>query len=162
PGPLSPRSIPAAAERQRQARSMLTPIFLKDAHAAGKGTRTIARETGLSRKLVGQLLKEVVPASRPGRRRRHNIDPAWLREQYITGNGTLPAIAADLGMPPPNRSRYAISLDIPLRPRGGASHAAAVTEPDKVLPRIIQQALTGTGAWERLRRFQNAMRYPTL
>jgi hypothetical protein len=162
PGQLSPRSIPAAAERQRQARSVLTSSFLKDAHAAGKGTRTIARETGLSRRLVGQLLKEVAPASRPGRRPRHNIDPVWLREQYITRKRTLPDIAAELGMSPPNLSRCAIGLDIPLRPRGGASHAAAVAEPDKALPRIIQQALTGTGAWERLRRFHNAMNYPTL
>jgi DNA-binding transcriptional LysR family regulator len=47
-------------------------------------------------------------------------------------------------------------------PTGGASHAAALARPDPALPRIIRLALTGDGAWERLRRFQAAMRYPTL
>jgi hypothetical protein len=162
PEPYCLRSPPAAAQRRAQARSVLTPAFLKDAQAVGKGTRTIASETGFSRKIVTQLINEAGLVSGPGRRPVHEIDSSWLREQYVTRKRTLPDIAAELSMSPVNLGRHARSLGVPLRPRGGASHAAALTEPDQTMPRIIQQALTGTGAWERLRRFQSAMLYPTM
>lgn len=61
-------------------------------------------------------------------------------------------------------ARWAKSHNIPLRPRGGASHdqvrltrAQAATA-----PRILRPALVGEGAWERLTRFAAASRYRTI
>jgi hypothetical protein len=165
PQPRPPRNRPTGAdERERQARRVLTPAFLGAARAARKSVSTIARETGSSTKLVRQLLHDAgLPPLRPtGRRPTHHLDPTWLREQYLTRRRTLPDIAAELGIPLTSLNRHAAKLGIPFRPPGPASHATALAQPDPALPRIIRQALTGAGAWDRLHRFQAAMRHPTL
>lgn len=61
-------------------------------------------------------------------------------------------------------NRWAKTHNIPLRPRGGASHndvrttlAQAATEPP-----VLRPALTGPHAWERLHRFAAAAEHLTI
>ncbi|WP_257013906.1 helix-turn-helix domain-containing protein [Streptomyces sp. 2321.6] len=61
-------------------------------------------------------------------------------------------------------ARWAHTYNIPLRPRGGASHHTALRTADEAeaLPVILRKALTGPYARKRLSRFLAARPYPTL
>lgn len=54
--------------------------------------------------------------------------------------------------------------NIPLRPRGGGSHNAALRTADQATaaPVVLREALTSPHAWQRLERFVAALRYPTI
>lgn len=63
-----------------------------------------------------------------------------------------------------NMARWAHTHDIPLRPRGGASHHTALRTADEAEghPAVLRKALTGSFARQRLSRFLAARSYPTL
>lgn len=89
----------------------------------------------------------------PNPRPVHIVDPGWLRTEYLERRRTLPDIAAEIGTTAPNIARIARKHGIPLRSRGGASHAASLTT--KVgYPDLLAAALLGQGGTQRVRRFQ--------
>ena len=63
-----------------------------------------------------------------------------------------------------NMARWAHLHQIPLRPRGGASHGSALRTINQVidLPDPITKALTSPYAWQRLNRFAAAIGSRTL
>jgi len=63
-----------------------------------------------------------------------------------------------------NMARWARVHQIPLRPRGGASHDSflRITGQASCLPAEIRKALTSPYAWQRLNRFAAATGYRTL
>lgn len=63
-----------------------------------------------------------------------------------------------------NMARWAHTHNIPLRPRGGASHQTALRTVDEAeaLPAVLRKALTSPYARQRLSRFVAARTYPTL
>lgn len=50
------------------------------------------------------------------------IDREWLLEQYVGRGRALPDLAREKNMSTANIARWAHLHQIPLRPRGGASH----------------------------------------
>ncbi|MER5890594.1 LysR family transcriptional regulator [Streptomyces sp. NPDC001941] len=89
---------------------------------------------------------------------------AWLLEHYVKRCQTLPEVAAEAGMSPSNVAKWARTHNIPLRPRGGASHneSLRIRDTARQAPRILRPALNGLAAEARLRRFAMASTYPTL
>jgi len=61
-------------------------------------------------------------------------------------------------------ARWAHLHQIPLRPRGGASHDSFLRSTDQAadLPDPIRKALTSPYAWQRLNRFSATIGYRTL
>jgi len=90
------------------------------------GTRAIARDTGIPRKLVSDLIHDAGLANGPGRPPVHHIDGAWLREQYLTHKRTMPDLAREVGVSVSTLRRHARQMSIPTRPRGGAGHVGAL------------------------------------
>lgn len=113
----------------------------------GKDHRTPRRGTILPLK-PGQT-----PPPAPGV---HYLDPAWLREQYVTWQRTLRGIANEVGCSKASLMHFAKEHAIPLRPRSGGnafiSHSAAPVHPAD-LPDLLRTALTGQGARQRIDRF---------
>lgn len=85
----------------------------------------IAEQTGFSRKVLARLACEYGIALRKGPqdyKRKGVIDREWLLEQYVARGRTLPDLAHEKNMSTANMARWARFHQIPLRPRGGASH----------------------------------------
>jgi molybdenum-dependent DNA-binding transcriptional regulator ModE len=61
-------------------------------------------------------------------------------------------------------ARWAKTHNIPLRPRGGGIHnqVRATLGQATTAPHVLRPALTGHGAWGRLRRFAAAAEHPTI
>ncbi|MCQ6552094.1 LysR family transcriptional regulator [Streptomyces sp. C10-9-1] len=97
-------------------------------------------------------------------KRRGTVGRDWLIEQYVHRRRTLPDLAREAGMSTANMARWAHTHNIPLRPRGGASHQTVLRSGDEAeaLPVILRKALTGPYARQRLARFLAAQSYPTL
>jgi hypothetical protein len=83
------------------------------------------------------------------------IDPDWLRDEYITWQRSMPAIARQLGCHPATLTKFARASGIPLRPPGGSTRHIATTAPGHPasLPEPLRSALTGLKATQRLERF---------
>lgn len=127
----------------------------------------IAKQTGFSRQTLARLAAEYGIALREGPqdyKRRGIIDRDWLLEQYVGRHRTLPDLAREKNMSTANMARWARAHQIPLRPRGGASHDSFLRIIDQAacLPAEIRKALTSPYAWQRLHRFAAAARYRTL
>jgi len=92
------------------------------------------------------------------------IDRDWLHEQYVVRGRTLPDLAREKNMSTTNMARWARFHEIPLRPRGGASHDLFLRTVDQAgdLPAPIAKAVTSPYAWQRLNRFASAIGYHTL
>ncbi|MBS2964767.1 TniQ family protein [Actinocrinis puniceicyclus] len=91
--------------------------------------RQIARLVGCSRQTLARLAGEYGIVLREGPqdyKRRGTVGREWLYEQYVIRCRTLPDLAREKGMSTSNMARWARTHDIPLRARGGASHAAAL------------------------------------
>jgi DNA-binding MarR family transcriptional regulator len=150
------RALSKANEVLRGARPAdITPERLNQlVNVEGRTLRDIAREVGMHRRRLAELLRHggyPVPPSQ--RRSKYKPEPEWLREQYLDGRRTLPDIAAELGTTAANVARFAKEYKIPLRPRGGASHASAVNHRTE-LPHPLAAALAGQGGYQRVQRFQ--------
>jgi hypothetical protein len=120
------------------------------------GLREIAGMLNVSRKTLAAVLSEA--GYELGRGRLGiQVNQEWLREQYLVEGRTLPDISSELGVTPVTVARIAKSFAIPLRGRGGASHAAVMTAvPD--VPDPLRRALRGQYAEQRVRRFQTVAR----
>ena len=90
------------------------------------------------------------------------LDPAWLREQYLTRLRTLNDIAAQLGCPVHIVNRFAREHGIPIRPRGGPLPATAPRQLPPGLPEPLRNAFTGRGAPARLRQLLAIAGHPSL
>lgn len=132
-----------------------------------RSLQQIADHTGFSRRVLTDLAREYGISLRDGPqdyKRRGTIDSDWLIEQYVVHRRTLSDLAQEKGMSPANMARWAHTHNIPLRPRGGASHHTALRTPDQAAdaPEILHEALTGPNAWQRLERFAATLLYPTV
>jgi hypothetical protein len=127
----------------------------------------IAKQTGFSRQTLTRLAAEYGIALREGPqdyKRKGVIDRDWLFDQYVGCGRTLPDLAREKHMSTANMARWAHFHQIPLRPRGGASHHSAqrTTDQARDLPAPVAKALTSPYAWQRLNRFAAAIGYQTL
>ena len=103
----------------------------------GWSWQRIAIDAGCSQRTAHRLgLKAGITSHIPGRRRKIDIDRAWLEAQYVERKRTLADIARELRMSTASIARIARELGIELRKRGGASHATALRAAieDQVLP----------------------------
>ncbi|MEV0850058.1 hypothetical protein AB0J21_29990 [Streptomyces sp. NPDC049954] len=111
--------------RQEVPKETFTRLYL-DEH---RSLQQIAALTSFSRKVLTGLAREYGIPLRVGPqdyKRRGTIERGWLFEQYVHRRRTLPDLARETGMSTANMARWAHLYDIPLRPRGGASHDAAL------------------------------------
>lgn len=162
---LPPAERPASRFRQ-QARLNLpkerfTQLYL-DEHLNFQKMATL---TGFSPKLLAVLAREYeIPIRTAPDYTRNTIERDWLVEQYIHRRRTLPDLAREAGISRSAMARWARIHNIPLRPRGGASHHTSLRAPDQAetLPAILRKAFTGRFAWQRLSRFVAAQSYPTI
>ena len=103
------------------------------------------------------LIPKATPASPPPGQQPGvlYLDPAWLREEYLTWHRSIDDIAGQIGCPIQTLNRFAREHGIPVRPRGStvfiASGAAPGCHP-RDLPDPLRHALTGRSARRRLRR----------
>ncbi len=97
-------------------------------------------------------------------KRKGVIERDWLLEQYVGLGRTLPDLAREKNMSTANMARWAHLHQIPLRPRGGASHDSFLRTVDQAadLPVPTAKALTSPYAGQRLNRFAAAIGYQTL
>ena len=118
-----------------------------------RSLRSIRAGTSISKyALRSALQREGIPSPPPGRVRL-KVDEGWLRSQYLDERRTLPDIAAELATSPTNLGRIARQQQIPLRPRGGASHAASISAPSG-WPLPLASAVLGQAGRQRVERFQ--------
>jgi hypothetical protein len=127
----------------------------------------IANQTGFSRQILTRLAAEYGITLRKGAqdyKRKGAVERDWLLEQYVHCGRTLPDLAREKNMSTANMTRWAHAHQIPLRPRGGASHDSFLRITDQAvgLPAWIRRALTSPYAWQRLNRFAAATGYRTL
>ncbi len=132
-----------------------------------KSLYEIAALTGATRNTLTRLAHEYDIPLRAGPGdylRRGTVDRDWLLEQYVNRHRTLVDLAHEKGMSPANMARWAHTHNIPLRSRGGASHNAALRARDHCaeMPAVLEKALTGVDAWQRIDRFVAASAYRTL
>ena len=166
--PLTATQARAAGRIRHAARQALTEKEFR--HRYGDQHQSlcdIADETGFSRQTLARLAAEYGIALREGPqgyKRKGVIDRDWLIEQYVDRGRTLPDLACEKNMSTSNMARWAHVHQIPLRPRGGASHDSFLRSTDQAadLPAEIRRALTSPYAWQRLERFAAATGYRTL
>ncbi|MFE9143681.1 LysR family transcriptional regulator [Streptomyces tubercidicus] len=165
--PLTKNAARATGRIRQQARQAIpaerfTQLYLDER----RSLQQIATLTGFSRRVLTDLAKEYrIPLRGPqDHKRRGTIERDWLIEQYVRRRRTLPDLARETGMSPANMARWAHIHNIPLRPRGGASHHSTLRTADEAeaLPAVLRKALTGPYARQRLARFLAVQPYPTL
>jgi hypothetical protein len=105
-----------------------------------------------------------IPIHKPSNRGGHAIDRDWLYEQYITQHRSLTDIAQQCGLTGSTVARWAKIYGIPLRPKGSGGHVKTPAErrAAEKAPALLQPTLASNGGWDRLQRFADAARYPTL
>jgi hypothetical protein len=162
PPEVHPRSH--GSWRNRSALSAeLTPERLRQLVVEeGRGLRDVGREFGVDRKAIAAALeREGIPAGPVGGRPMA-IEAQWLRAQYVEGRRPLTELARELGTTPSTVARAAKAHGIPLRSRGGASHARNLAPPSAHLPSPLAEALAGEGGQDRVRRYQVLARCPSV
>jgi hypothetical protein len=167
-GPLTATQARATGRVRHAARQKLSEKELRrrygDQH---QSLYDIAKQTGFSRQALTRLAAEYGIELREGPqdyKRKGTIDRDWLFDQYVSRGRTLPDLAREKNMSTANMARWAHRHQIPLRPRGGASHGSFLHSIDQAtdLPAEIRKALTSPYAWQRLNRFAAASGYRTL
>ncbi len=83
-------------------------------------------------------------------KRKGVVERDWLMEEYVHCGRTLPDLAREKNMSTANMTRWAHAHQIPLWPRGAASHDSFLRTTD--LPAEIRKALTSPYAAEPVRR----------
>jgi hypothetical protein len=154
---------PMAWQRRQHAQRLLTRDFFEREYLAGrKRLAQIAAETGLPKKLVAHHAHQAGIPLFTGHEATP-IDPDWLRAQYLDRKRSFPGIAAELGVSEMTVNRAAHRYRIPIRPAGVTSHPEMLRTLDPNIPRDIRRAVEGgLWGWQRLRRFQQAMGFPTI
>jgi len=166
--PLTKNTVRATGRIRQQARQAIpeerfTQLYL-DEH---RSLQQIATLTGCSRRVLTDLAKEygILLCNGPqDYKRRGTVERDWLIEQYVHHQRTLPDLAREKGMSTANMARWAHTHNIPLRPRGGASHDTALRANERSLrtSALLRGALTSPSGWQRLERFAAILPYPTL
>lgn len=158
--PLTAAQARATGQIRHAARQVLTEKEFRrryiDRH---QSLYDIAQQTGFSRQTLARLAAEYGITLRDGPqdyKRKGVIDRDWLYEQYVDRGRTLPDLAREKNMSTANMARWAHVHQIPLRPRGRASHDSALRTNDHAsdLPDPIAKTLTSPYAWQRLSRFR--------
>jgi DNA-binding transcriptional LysR family regulator len=166
--PLAAAQARATGQVRHAARQVLTEKEFRrryvDRH---QSLYDIAKQTGFSRQVLTRLVAEYGIALREGPedyKRKGIIDRDWLLEQYVVCGRTLPDLAREKNMSTANMARWAHFHQIPLRPRGSASHASSLRTINQAvnLPAPIAKVLNSPYAWQRLNRFAAALSYRTL
>jgi len=121
-----PSSWPPIRPAQAAAAGVVSSDELVRAYAAGASTYEIAAEAQVSRQTVSRVLTDSGTSTRRGRPRRFDIDPQWLRGQYVTQQKTIPQIADVVGCSVMTINRHLHAAGIPVRPVGAGSAAAAI------------------------------------
>lgn len=166
--PLTAAQARATGQVRHAARLVLTEKEFR--HRYGdqhQSLNDIAKQTGFSRQVLTRLAAEYGIPLREGPqdyKRKGIIDRDWLLEQYVDRGRTLRDLAREKNMSAANMARWAHLHQIPLRPRGGASHDSFLRTINQAagLPAPIAKALTSSYAWQRLNRFAAATGYRTL
>lgn len=157
---------PRRAGAFRYAKRVLTAERFRDLyHRQGQSLREVAVVVGVSRQTLARLAADYeIPLREPGRPATHAYDPEWLYDQYVNQARPLPAIAKDCGVSTSAVSRRAHEAGIPLRGRGGLSHADALAAPRQSAhaPELIRPALQSAGGLQRLRRFAQLSAFRTV
>jgi hypothetical protein len=129
-GPLTATQARAAGRVRHAARQELTEKEFRrrygDQH---QSLYDIAKQTGFSRQTLTRLAAEYGIELREGPqdyKRKGAIDRDWLFDQYVSRGRTLPDLAREKNMSTANMARWAHRHQMPLRPRGGASHESFV------------------------------------
>ncbi|MFF4795389.1 hypothetical protein ACFY2M_38020 [Streptomyces sp. NPDC001276] len=138
PAPALPPSKTAARAtghiRFTARREVPKETFTRLYHDEHRSLQQIAALTGFSRRVLTDLAREYGIPLRDGPQDYKpcgTIDRDWLIEQYVHHRRTLPDLAQEKGMSTANMARWAHTHKIPLRPRGGASHDAALRAADR-------------------------------
>jgi hypothetical protein len=93
------------------------------------------------------------------------LDPAWLREEYLTWHRSLNDIAHQIGCPVITLNTFAHQHGIPVRPRGNGmfiTDAAAPGHHPRDLPEPLRSALTGRSARRRLHHLLAIAEHPSI
>lgn len=129
--PVRPEPSPelrAAPNTKHAQTGPLSPDRIRHRYEQCHWTWTqIATEAGCSKHTAMTIGKSAGITSRTGHRRGLQVDPAWLRHEYLIERRTLPDLAAELHSSPTAVARVAKDLGVPLRARGAASHTAALS-----------------------------------
>ncbi|HEX9354502.1 MAG TPA: TniQ family protein [Streptosporangiaceae bacterium] len=156
-------AAPIVRQWQNRARRVLTREFFQREYVqAGKTLRQLEAETRFPRKFLAERAREhgitVAGAFDPA-----PIDPAWLREQYLTRRRSYTDIAAELGVQDVTVIAAARRHHMPSRPPGVHSRPEMLAKLSNDVPRDIRRAVEGgLNGWHRLQRFQTAMTFPTI
>ena len=154
---------PDAWLRRTQAPSIFTREFFEREYVQGhRRLKQIAAETGYPRHIIAEcaktagitLARAVDPLP---------IDPAWLRRHYLDLARSTSEIADELGADQMTVARALRRHGITPRPPGVHSRAEMLNKLPPGIPRAIRRAVEGgLRGWERLRRFQITMHFPTV
>jgi hypothetical protein len=93
------------------------------------------------------------------------LDPAWLREEYLTWHRSINDIATEIGCPVHILNRFAHDHGIPIRPRGTPVRIASAAAPGhhpRDLPEPLRHALTGRNARQSLLRLLTIARHASI
>ncbi|MGH3895683.1 MAG: LysR family transcriptional regulator [Rhodococcus qingshengii] len=163
PKPPSPRRAPSASARYVEVQNALPPeAFAALAQDGYTSVRAISTHTGICRQQVVRRMRELgiaVPA--PGGRARVIVTREWLWQKYVDDHRTFGQIATELGTSPATVERLIALHEVPIRPRGSASHIEALRFHEVVsgnYPEPVRLTLTGEGAWTRLARLDEIAR----
>ncbi|MCX4098342.1 TniQ family protein [Nocardia sp. alder85J] len=158
-----PKSAPPSTwiRNQHADRTLTREFFEREYVHAGNSLRALAKATGFSTTIVSQRARAHGIAVRQGPAPAR-IDPDLLREHYLERRRPMADIAAELGI---NKGAVGVALrrlSIPTRAPGVASWRETNATHDD-LPARIRSAVEDTHrGWERLRRFQIAMQFPSM
>lgn len=144
---------PARPARGRLARTV-EAARIADAYRSGMSTFEIAAKAGVSRQTISRVLAHTGTSTRRGRSVRIDVDPEWLRTQYLTERRTIPEIAVLAGCSPMTINRRIRDAGIPLRQVGAGSEAQSLHPQDLAgTSPLLQKVMTGRHAVARARRF---------
>lgn len=162
PGPWAARLAQARRDRDEQRRTLLTREFFQhEVSYAGKSRTQLRDETGIPINELSRYAKKA--GVRFPHRHPIGIDRTWLAEQYLQRRRSFPDIAKEVGADPQTISDTARRYGIPIRVSGIQSHPDLISKLDPSLPADVRRAVEGQlHGWQRLRRFQQAMTYPSM
>jgi hypothetical protein len=162
PGPWASNLVQARQRREQQRRALLTrDFFEREVTQAGKSRTQLRDETGIPINILSRYAEQA-GITLVGRRP-IGIDRAWLAEQYLQRRRSFADIANELGVAAQTAADTARRYGIPARVPGIPSHPDLISKLDPSLPVDVRRAVEGQlHGWQRLRRFQQAMAYPSM
>lgn len=152
-------AAPLVWQDEQRAARQLTPAFFRREQLAGRGRLAdLVATTGLPRKLIARYAKKHgVDLGRAP------IDPDWLRDQYVDQCRSVTDIASELGVSQATVSLALRRHGIPARPMSVRSRPQMIAALPPDIPPDVRAAVEGgLDGWQRLRRFQTAVKFPSL